>query len=90
MGVQSDGSPDRRHREGRTEAEVTRKVRALEAKRDVGKASRPGQVPTVAQWMRIYLRDIAPLRVDQGTLVSTYRPKVERWIIGSSKLAGTA
>jgi integrase len=81
MGIRSDGIPDRRHRTGKTEAEVTRKVRELEGKRDAGKTSRPGRVPTVAQWMRIYLRDIAPLRVDQGTLVSTYRPKAERWII---------
>ena len=81
MGTRSDGRPDRRHRQGRTETEVTRKVRELEGKRDAGKTSRPGRVPTVAQWMRIYLTDIAPLRVDQGTLDSTYRPKTERWII---------
>ena len=29
-------------------------------------------------------RDIAPLRVDQRTLDSTYRPKIERWIIPGS------
>jgi integrase len=81
VGVRPDGRPDRRHREGKTEAEVTRKVRELEAKRDAGKTSRPGRVPTVAQWMRSYLADIAPLRVSQGTIDSTYRPKIERWII---------
>jgi integrase len=81
MGVLPDGRPDRRHRRGKTEAEVTRKVRELEGRREAGSTSRPGRVPTVAQWMRIYLSDIAPLRVDQRTLDSTYRPKVERWII---------
>jgi len=63
MGLGPDGRPDRRHREGATEAEVTRKVRELEGKRDAGKTSRPGRVPTVAKWMRTYLTDIAPLRV---------------------------
>ena len=32
MGVRADGRPDRRHRTGATETEVTRKVRELEAK----------------------------------------------------------
>jgi hypothetical protein len=34
MGLKDDGSVDRRHRKARTEAEVTRKVRELERKRD--------------------------------------------------------
>lgn len=81
MGVKEDGSPDRRHREGATEAIVTKKVQKLEAERDAGKPSKPGKVPTVAQWMRTYIDDIAPQRVSQGTIDSTYRPKVENWII---------
>jgi integrase len=81
MGVLPDGRPDRRHRRGKSEAEVTRKVRELEAKREAGTTSRTGRIPTVAQWMQTYLNDIAPLRVDQRTLDSTYRPKIERWII---------
>lgn len=91
IGVRPDGRPDRRHREGKTEAEVTRKVRELEGKRDAGKTSRPSRVPTVAQWMRIYLAEMAPLRVSQGTIDSTYRPKAERWIIpklGQHRLVG--
>ena len=36
IGIKDDGSPDRRHRMGRTEAEVTRKVRDLERGRDIG------------------------------------------------------
>ena len=31
--------------------------------------------------MRTYINDIAPLRVTQGTIDKTYRPKTERWII---------
>ena len=81
MGVRADGEPDRRHRTGATEAEVTKKVRELEGKRDAGKVSRSGRVPTLAKWMRHYITDIAPPRVSQSTIDSTYRPKVERWII---------
>lgn len=81
MGVKDDGSPDRRHRMGKTEAEVTRKVRELEKQRDSGRLSKVGRVPTVAEWMRTYLDEIAPLKVSKLTLVSTYRPKVEHWII---------
>ncbi|GAB3149278.1 tyrosine-type recombinase/integrase [Microbispora hainanensis] len=81
MGVKDDGTPDRRHRIGKTEAEVTRKVQELEKARDSGKIDKPGKVPTVKEWMRVYLDEIAPLNVSQSTLVSTYRPKVERWII---------
>lgn len=34
VGTRDDGSPDPRHRKGRTEAEVTRKVQELERQRD--------------------------------------------------------
>ncbi|REE96630.1 tyrosine-type recombinase/integrase [Thermomonospora umbrina] len=81
MGVKPDGSPDRRHRKAKTEPEVTRKVRDLEAKRDAGKTSKPGRVPTVAEWMTTWLDTIAARKVDQSTMDSTYRPKVTRWII---------
>lgn len=81
VGTKPDGSPDRRHRRGATETEVTAKVRQLEAQRDAGKTSKPGKVPTVAEWMRTFINEIAPLRVQQSTIDRTYRPKTERWII---------
>jgi hypothetical protein len=81
MGEKDDGSPDRRHREATTEAEVTQKVRKLEAERDAGKPSKPGRPIKVAQWMQTYIDDIAPQWVSQHTIDSTYRPKVENWII---------
>jgi integrase len=59
MGIKSDGSPDRRHRSGRTEAEVKRKVKALEKLRDAGRAPKAGRIPTVEQWMSAYLDTIA-------------------------------
>jgi Phage integrase, N-terminal SAM-like domain len=81
MGVKDDGSPDRRHRTGQTETEVTRKVRALEAQRGAGSAARPGRAPTVGEWMQTWLTTIAPRTTSQATIDSTYEPKVRRWII---------
>jgi integrase len=81
MGTKPDGRPDRRHREGATETEVTKKVQKLEAERDANKTSKPGRPPKIAQWMRTYITDIAPQRVSQLTIDKTYRPKTENWII---------
>jgi integrase len=79
-GVKADGSLDRRHRTGRTEAEVTRKVQELERQRDAGQVAKAGRTPTVAAWMRLWLDTIAPRTASELTIESTYRPKVERWI----------
>jgi len=81
VGIKDDGSPDRRHRRGKTEAEVTRKVRELEAQRDAGSAGKAGRPLTVADWLEIWLTTIAPRQVSRSTLDSTYEPKVRRWII---------
>jgi hypothetical protein len=81
MGVKDDGSPDRRHRSGKTEPEVTRKVQELERRRDQGGAGKPGRPLTVADWFDTWLTTIAPRTVSQGTLDSTYEPKVRHWII---------
>lgn len=43
MGVRDDGKPDRRHCEGKTQSEVTAKVRAFEKERDQGRVRKPGQ-----------------------------------------------
>jgi integrase len=81
VGMKDDGSADRRHRKSSTEPGVTRKVRELEAKRDAGKAGKPGRPPTVADWFLTWLTTIAPRTVAQDTLDSTYEPKVRLWII---------
>lgn len=81
VGVKADGSLDRRHRKARTEAEVTAKVRILEQQRDQGRVSKPGKAPTVEAWLRTWLEVIAPQSASESTLDSTYRPKVENWII---------
>ena len=48
VGIKDDGSPDRRHRTGSSEADVTRKVQQLERKRDEGSAGKAGRPLTVA------------------------------------------
>ncbi|GAA1679607.1 site-specific integrase [Kribbella yunnanensis] len=85
MGVKSDGSPDRRHRVGSSEPEVTRKVRKLEQERDAGKTSKPGRKPTVAEWMTTYLeticaRLVATGKMSPGTL-NDYHSLNRVWII---------
>ncbi len=63
VGIKDNGSPDRRHRRGKTEAEVTRKVRELEGKRDAGNAGKAGKPLTVADWLQTWLTTIAPRTV---------------------------
>jgi hypothetical protein len=84
VGVKPDGSPDRRHRKGKTEADVTRKVRELESQRESGYVSRPGRVPTVAEWMQEYLdvlceRLVLSEKMAPRTLAD-YRSKTQHWI----------
>lgn len=67
MGIK-DGSPDRRHRRARTEAEIKRKVRELEDLRDKGRAPKASRKPTVEQWMTTYLTDIASLKLKPRSL----------------------
>lgn len=85
MGIKDDGSPDRRHRTGRTEAEVTAKVRMLENERDAGKVNKPGRAPTVAEWMTTYLDTICARLVASGSMaprtLDDYRSKTRLWII---------
>ncbi len=80
-GTRDDGSPDRRHRNGYTEAEVTRKVQELERQRDTGRLSKAGANLTVGQWLETWLTTVAARRVRRSTLDSTYAPKVRNRII---------
>ncbi|MFD7764202.1 tyrosine-type recombinase/integrase [Streptomyces microflavus] len=68
MGTKNDGSPDRRHRCAKTEAEVKRKVRELEKLRDESRAPVAGRKPTVEQWMTTYLTTIASLKLKPRSL----------------------
>ena len=81
VGIKDDGSPDRKHRMGKTEAEVTRKVRDLERSRDTGQLVSAAKGLSVEQWMETWLTTIAPRRIRRSTLESTYAPKVRNRII---------
>ncbi len=81
VGIKADGKLDRRHRMAKTEAAVTKKVRELERTRDSGNVAKTGKQPTVTEWMRLWLDTIAPRTASVETIESTYRPKVEHWII---------
>jgi integrase len=85
MGIRDDGSPDRRHRKAKTEAEVTAKVRKLESERDAGKVNKPGRTPTVAEWMTTYLGTICVRLVASGKMaprtLDDYRSKSRLWIV---------
>ena len=81
IGIKDDELSDRRHRMGKTKAEVTRKVRELERSRDTGHLVGTAKGLTVAQWMETWLTTIAPRRIRRSTLESTYAPKVRNRII---------
>jgi integrase len=87
MGVRNDGKPDRRHRQGRTRADVTAKVRQLEAQRDAGRPLRPGRAPTVGEWLSVYFDTVCERLVSSGTMaprtLEDYRSKARLWIIPS-------
>jgi integrase len=74
VGVKDDGRPDRRHVMG-TQAEVTRKVRALERQRDAGTVRKAGRSWTVEKWLLHWLENIAAPFVRDNTL-SGYRVAV--------------
>jgi len=89
MGFKPGGRRDRRHVTGKTRAEVTGKVRAMERRRDEGVASASGRGPTLAEWLEHWLEQIAARRVRPRTLES-YRTTVRLHIvpsIGSQRLA---
>ncbi|GAB2868495.1 hypothetical protein GCM10022221_81780 [Actinocorallia aurea] len=85
MGVKSDGSPDRRHRSGSTEAEVTEKVRKLENDRDAGRTRKAGRTPTLEQWMATYLGTVCEVLVSSGKMaprtLDDYRSKNRLWVV---------
>jgi site-specific recombinase XerD len=80
MGVKDNGAPDRRHRIGKTEAEVTDKVRKLEAKRDAGKVDKPGRPPTVQEWMTYWLTTVLPLKQKAPTTIASYWSDCRNWV----------
>ncbi|MFD8001370.1 tyrosine-type recombinase/integrase [Streptomyces mirabilis] len=69
VGVRDDGTPDRRHVERKTRAEVTDAVRELEKQRDAKTVRRLGKPWTVKAWLTHWIENVAPLGVNDNTMV---------------------
>ncbi|MEU4163194.1 tyrosine-type recombinase/integrase [Actinoplanes sp. NPDC026670] len=80
VGTKPDGTPDRRHVSGKTEAVVTRKVRDLERSRDDGTVRKVGQRWTVKSWLTHWVENIAAPSVRETTMVG-YRAAVYKHLI---------
>lgn len=80
VGVRDDGTPDRRHVERKTEADVTTAVRELERQRDQGRIRQPGRMWTVEQWLTHWVKNIAAASVRPTTMVG-YHASVYKHLI---------
>ncbi|MEU9055669.1 site-specific integrase [Streptomyces sp. NPDC048384] len=69
VGIRDDGRPDRRHVERKTRAEVTAAVRELEKQREAKTLAKPGKPWTVKTWLTHWVDTIAPLAVNENTMV---------------------
>ncbi len=69
VGIRDDGKPDRRHVERKTRAEVTNAVRELERQRDAKTVRKPGRPWTVKAWLTHWIENVAPLTVNDNTMV---------------------
>ncbi len=90
VGVRDDGTPDRRHVQRKTEAEVIKRVRELERERDAGAVRRPGKPWTVERWLTHWVDNIAVLSVTENT-IDGYRVAVKVHLIpglGKHRLDG--
>ncbi|MEU7907934.1 site-specific integrase [Actinoplanes sp. NPDC049118] len=80
VGVKDNGKPDRRHVQSKSEAEVIRRVRALEKERDSGTVRKPGQRWTVEKWLTHWVENIAAPAVRDNTIAG-YRVAVNKHLI---------
>ena len=79
VGLKPDGKLDRRHRRGKTRAEVVEKVRALEVARAAGAVTAPGSRWTVASWVDHYISNIKGDALAPRA-ATTYRSHLRFWI----------
>ena len=80
VGVRDDGTPDRRHIERKTQAEVIHAVRELERQRENGRVRRVGRPWTVEKWLTHWVENIAAPSVRPTTMVG-YRASVYKHLI---------
>ncbi|WP_392966915.1 tyrosine-type recombinase/integrase [Streptomyces sp. LN245] len=80
VGTRDDGTPDRRHVERKTRAEVTLAVRELEKERDAKTVRKPGRAWTVKTWLTHWIENVAPLTANDNTMVG-YGVSVRKHLI---------
>lgn len=80
VGVKDDGSPDRRHRTGRTEKEVIDKTDELKKQVARGTLRKPGRVPTVAEWLTHWVENIES-RTARFKTMEKHRGAVYKYLI---------
>ena len=56
---------------GKSQAEVTRKVRKLEQERDAGMVSKPGKKWTVQSWLAHWVENIAAPSIRESSAVTS-------------------
>ncbi|MGW8765562.1 tyrosine-type recombinase/integrase [Streptomyces sp. NPDC055815] len=69
VGIRDNGEPDRRHVERKTRTEVAEAVRELERQRDAKTVRKPGKPWTVKAWLTHWIENVAPLAVNDNTMV---------------------
>jgi len=80
MGVKGDSKRDRRHVSSATRAEVVKKVREIETKRDAGSVRAAGRSMKAEEWLAYWVENIAPARVRERTLQS-YRTMIRMHLV---------
>ncbi|MFC3997970.1 tyrosine-type recombinase/integrase [Nocardiopsis sediminis] len=80
VGVNDDGTPDRRHVARKSRKDLTKAVRELERKRDAGTVPKAGRRWRVAGWLTHWLEEIAAPSVSEYTY-SGYRVDVNVHLI---------
>lgn len=80
VGVKDDGSPDRRHIERKTEADVITAVRKLERERETGTVRKAGHGMLVDAWLLHWLENIARPSVKYKSY-RAYRTAVDQHLI---------
>ncbi len=80
VGVKDDGSPDRRHVERKTEAEVIVAVRKLERERESGTVRKAGRAMTVEAWLTHWVENIARPSVKYKSYCA-YRTAVDKHLV---------
>jgi integrase len=75
IGLKPDGTPDRRHVQRKSLADLKKRVKELQRKRDDGTAGKAGKLPTVEQMLTRHLEVVLPARNRAPRTIADYRSK---------------